>query len=156
MTEDAAGGRENLIDLGKASLGLSLVPAGLYVPLLLMSLYFWQYPQSVPDSPGLALYILLAPFAILGLPLPVALLALWSLLRERRDRLYAAGAILSCATVLFLAGVITPWVVGMPEQFVRMALFPEPLDPTPEPIQWVRGQEYELTSTWPASPLGGL
>lgn len=150
MTEDTAGGRENRVSLGRASLGMSLASAALYAPLLLMSLYFWRYPQSVPDdAPGIALYMLGAPFLILGLAVPATFLGLWCLLRKRRDRLHAVGAILSCAAVLLVAGVITPWVMGMPEQVVRMALHPETLDPTPEPVEWVRGQEYELTSTEP-------
>ena len=144
-TENAAGGSENRASLGGVSLGLLLASAALYAPLLLMSLFFWVYPQSVPDdAPGIALYGLSAPLAILGLMVPGALLASWCLLRKRRDRTYAAGAILCCAAVLFLVGAVTPWVAGMPGEVVRMALFPESLAPIPEPIQWVRGQEYEL------------
>ena len=144
--EEAAGGSEDRIGLGRASLGLSLVSAVFYAPLLLMSLYFWRYPQSVPDdAPGLALYMLAAPLAILGLPVLATLLGLWCLLHRGRDRRHAAGAVLCCAAVLLVMVVVTPWVVYMPERFIVLMLDPESLDNSdPEPIRWVRGQEYEL------------
>ena len=157
-TEDAAGGRENRVGLGRASLGLSLVSAVLYAPLLLMSLYFWRYPQSVPDdAPGLALYMLVAPFAILGLPVPATLLGLWCLLGRGQDRRQAGGGLLLCAAVLLLVGVVTPWVAHMPERFAVLMLDPESLDNSdPEPVQWVRGQEYELVGRSSPDTLDGF
>lgn len=146
VTGEAAAGRDNRKGPGRVSLGLSLISFALYAPLLLMSLYFWRHPQSVPDSPGLGLYMLLAPLVILALPLFATPLGLWCLLRKGRDRRHAAGGLLLCAAVLLVVGVVTPWVAGTPTHVFRMAVYPESLDPTPDPTQWVRGQEYELVS----------
>jgi hypothetical protein len=94
--------------LSVAAFAVSTFVAALCAPLLLLNVLADRASEALPDdAPGLALLMVLSPMlATLGVP--AAGLGLWYLLRRRRGRLHAAGAVSLGVSTVALSLALSP------------------------------------------------